>query len=220
MSRKVKTIVTIRKLRKRSFRFHIYHLLMLCVMAGIFYFSSQNGESSRAVSGGVLKLILSVFSGILPQVFLTFLEQWIRKVAHFVFYCLLGFLASMAMWNRSRRNLFGRVDETLIKSKIPPEDAGDESREPESLQAAYSSGDRAQPADDPGFPPVSLLLSGWLIATGYAASDEIHQLFVPERAGMFRDVLLDSSGAALGTLIAFGVCLLEWKLAERPAKRD
>lgn len=36
----------------------------------------------------------------------------------------------------------------------------------------------------------------------YACSDEIHQLFVPGRAGMFRDVLIDTAGAAAGLLLA------------------
>jgi VanZ family protein len=39
-----------------------------------------------------------------------------------------------------------------------------------------------------------------LIAFLYAASDEIHQLFVPNREGRFLDVLIDTSGAALGLL--------------------
>ena len=34
----------------------------------------------------------------------------------------------------------------------------------------------------------------------YAASDEIHQAFVPSRQGSLWDVLLDSVGAALGLL--------------------
>lgn len=38
-----------------------------------------------------------------------------------------------------------------------------------------------------------------LLCVGYAIFDEIHQLFVPGRAGMFQDVLIDS----LGMLIAF-----------------
>jgi len=36
------------------------------------------------------------------------------------------------------------------------------------------------------------------VAALYAASDEIHQLFVPTREGRFGDVVLDSAGAALG----------------------
>jgi VanZ family protein len=37
-------------------------------------------------------------------------------------------------------------------------------------------------------------------AIGYAASDEIHQSFVPSRQGQFTDVLFDSTGALLGLL--------------------
>ena len=40
----------------------------------------------------------------------------------------------------------------------------------------------------------------WLIASLYAASDELHQVFVPNREGRWSDVLLDSSGAALGII--------------------
>ena len=39
----------------------------------------------------------------------------------------------------------------------------------------------------------------------YACSDEFHQLFVPGRAGMVRDVLIDSAGAILGILVFLGV---------------
>jgi len=35
----------------------------------------------------------------------------------------------------------------------------------------------------------------------YAVSDEIHQLFVPRRSGEIRDVLIDSAGAVLGTVL-------------------
>ncbi|MBE5943862.1 MAG: VanZ family protein [Lachnospiraceae bacterium] len=41
----------------------------------------------------------------------------------------------------------------------------------------------------------------WLIASFYAATDEFHQLFVPERAGMVKDALLDSCGAMAGVLV-------------------
>lgn len=40
-----------------------------------------------------------------------------------------------------------------------------------------------------------------LISFLYAASDEIHQLFVPGRAGMFRDVMIDTGGAVLMIMI-------------------
>ncbi len=37
----------------------------------------------------------------------------------------------------------------------------------------------------------------------YACSDEIHQYFVPGRACLFTDVLIDTSGALLGMMIIF-----------------
>lgn len=37
------------------------------------------------------------------------------------------------------------------------------------------------------------------VTVAYACTDELHQLFVPGRAGMVTDVLIDSTGAALIT---------------------
>ena len=48
-----------------------------------------------------------------------------------------------------------------------------------------------------------------LIAAAYAATDEWHQSFVPSRTADLGDVLIDSTGASLGLLLA----LLECKLA-------
>jgi len=45
-----------------------------------------------------------------------------------------------------------------------------------------------------------LLLAG-LYSVLYAASDEFHQVFVPERGPAVRDVLIDSIGIGLGLLI-------------------
>ena len=43
------------------------------------------------------------------------------------------------------------------------------------------------------------------ITAAYAVTDEFHQLFVPGRSGQVRDVLIDSCGAAIGVLIAWGL---------------
>ena len=40
----------------------------------------------------------------------------------------------------------------------------------------------------------------------YAGTDEFHQRFVPGRAGVFRDALLDTAGAAVGIGLA-ALCL-------------
>ncbi|WP_282209355.1 VanZ family protein [Parvibacter caecicola] len=45
-------------------------------------------------------------------------------------------------------------------------------------------------------------LVAWGAATLYAATDEFHQLFVPGRAGLPTDVLIDATGAALGLFVA------------------
>lgn len=56
----------------------------------------------------------------------------------------------------------------------------------------------------------TLLLSLGITA-GYAASDEIHQLFVPGRAGRLSDVCIDS----LGGMIGLTVCLIISRLHDK-----
>lgn len=41
----------------------------------------------------------------------------------------------------------------------------------------------------------------------YAASDEIHQIFVPGRSAQLRDVLIDTSGALAGIVISYALFL-------------
>lgn len=49
------------------------------------------------------------------------------------------------------------------------------------------------------------LMLSWLIATVYAVSDEVHQLYVPGRSGQVSDVCLDSCGVLAGVLIVLVV---------------
>lgn len=51
-------------------------------------------------------------------------------------------------------------------------------------------------------------LISWIIATMYAASDEIHQLFVPGRSGEFKDICIDSAGVLVGVLLGIGILTL------------
>lgn len=44
------------------------------------------------------------------------------------------------------------------------------------------------------------------IAFLYACTDEFHQLFVPGRAGLLTDVLIDTSGAVVAMIIVWLVC--------------
>ena len=58
------------------------------------------------------------------------------------------------------------------------------------------------------------ILVPWCIASAYAATDEIHQLFVPGRSGQVSDVLLDSAGVLAGLLVLAGVRLLRQRQRE------
>lgn len=64
-----------------------------------------------------------------------------------------------------------------------------------ALLAVRPRGDRARSP--------RLRTVGWaaLLCAGYAVTDEVHQLFVPGRAGHWRDVLIDSAGAVTGILL-------------------
>lgn len=46
-----------------------------------------------------------------------------------------------------------------------------------------------------------LYLAAWMGSAFYAMTDEFHQLLVPERSGRAADVLLDSTGAAVGVCL-------------------
>lgn len=46
----------------------------------------------------------------------------------------------------------------------------------------------------------------------YASTDEVHQLFVSERSGEVRDVLIDSCGSAIGSALALLICKIKYKL--------
>ena len=50
----------------------------------------------------------------------------------------------------------------------------------------------------------------------YAVSDEVHQTFVPGRAGQIRDVMIDFAGALTGVAL---VCLLVWLCFKIRSKR-
>ena len=42
----------------------------------------------------------------------------------------------------------------------------------------------------------------------YAITDEVHQLFVPGRSGMVKDVFIDFAGAIVGVMVAWCITLL------------
>lgn len=57
---------------------------------------------------------------------------------------------------------------------------------------------------------------GWFFATLYGAIDEWHQSFIPNRAGVFTDVLIDSAGALIAV---FCFSLYQAKFRKKVANR-
>ena len=60
-------------------------------------------------------------------------------------------------------------------------------------------------------------LLAWTLTVAYAASDELHQLFVPGRAGRLSDIGIDAAGALLGIALLLFVLRTVLRLAR--AKR-
>lgn len=55
----------------------------------------------------------------------------------------------------------------------------------------------------PDAPVRGYCLAAWMIGTAYAVTDEVHQLFVPDRACSLIDVCIDSAGVACGVFIYY-----------------
>lgn len=63
----------------------------------------------------------------------------------------------------------------------------------------------ARALDQPGRSAAALAALAIAFAAAYASLDELHQLFVPSRTAALGDVLLDTTGAAVGAALrAFG----------------
>ncbi len=60
-------------------------------------------------------------------------------------------------------------------------------------------------------PPPRLFAQAFIVSVLFAASDEWHQNFVPQRVGSLQDVLIDSLGASLG-LVALAI----WRHVRQP----
>lgn len=63
--------------------------------------------------------------------------------------------------------------------------------------------------------PTASIGISWILTCAYAASDELHQAFVPGRACMFSDVLIDSAGALTGILFVAAIAHIRTRIACR-----
>ncbi|MBT2731301.1 VanZ family protein [Carnobacterium sp. ISL-102] len=147
---------------------NFFILLAFIIMAVLFYSSSQPyGEQSltgmldEILAKEPLKNLLSLIQfnyagdevSIAAQGYSSFIEFFIRKLAHFGIYFLLGLCWFLGLKNKM----------TSI-----------------GLAALVS----------------------WLLASGYAAFDELHQSITPDRTPLMEDVILDATGALTSIFLA------------------
>ncbi len=201
----------------------VFLILMLLWMALIFFYSSRQADVSAEDSGRI---------GItLGRIFISDFEEWpeeeqqefaaridhpVRKTAHAAEYAVLGFLAAGACAGTAGSAGTSRSSGMAGSSGVA-ESAGtaESSGVAESAGTAESSGVAGRTGNGAWRKFRKEMFLPWLIAALYAASDEIHQLFVPGRSGQLSDVILDSAGALAG-VAAFTV--LWWLINRRKAR--
>lgn len=184
---------------------------MLLWMALIFFYSSRQADVSAEDSGRI---------GItLGRIFISDFEEWpeeeqqefaaridhpVRKTAHAAEYAVLGFLAAGACAGTAGSAGTSRSSGMAGSSGVA-----------ESAGTAESSGVAGRTGNGAWRKFRKEMFLPWLIAALYAASDEIHQLFVPGRSGQLSDVILDSAGALAGVAAFTVLC---WLINRRKAR--
>lgn len=153
-------------------------VLTLLWMLLIFMMSGADDDESRAQSGSICRFLCETFvegfEDLPPEKQLEIeksLSFPVRKSAHFTEYAILGMLLTL----------------TTAAWLLPGQ------KDPVHLHAGPPAA---------GFLSVGAgFILPFLIGVLYAVSDEIHQTFVPGRAGQLRDVLIDSCGVLAGICI-------------------
>ena len=159
----------------------------------IFVMSAQPADESTELSMGVvwhiIGFIVPGYDQMSPADQLCWqqaLDHPVRKTAHFLEYAMLGAL----MLNAVMRVMGDQGD---------GEDAGQEGAE--QLEAGQAEADQGGTHHLPAIFSKPTFIA-WIFATAVAAFDELHQVFVPGRAGMVSDIFLDAVGALVGVLLA------------------
>ena len=162
-----------------NIRRKVFLIITVLWMVMIFSFSARPAEISSEDSRHVGLLVGEIFvpgfadwTEAEREAFAERVDHPVRKTAHAAEYAALGLFVAGA----------------YIEGRKP-----DGEKKDKKNKAAQSSG-RQTGIGRGTFVP-------WLITAAYAATDEIHQLFVPGRSGQVSDVVLDSAGAMAGLLI-------------------
>lgn len=170
-------------------RIAVSAVAVLAMCAFIFIMSNTPADESDELSLGLAWHIVSLLvpgygdmSAAEQMDWQNLLNHPIRKAAHFTEYAALGALVLNMIMQLLRLKMPGGA------GGVPETSAGDGSQ-PNGLRGSSSMR--------------SYITLAWALATFYASTDEVHQIFVPGRAGMVTDVLLDSAGALTGILLCW-----------------
>lgn len=134
-------------------------VLLLMMFGTIFNFSNQNGEKSGSLSREVTEEVTKNINSIQKleksekERVLGKIEHYIRKLAHFSLYFIVGILTMSLMCTFDLKN-------------------------------------------------VKRIFIGLGIGVFYAASDEFHQIFIPDRTASIFDIIIDSCGVFCGIIFA------------------
>ncbi|MCX7711733.1 MAG: VanZ family protein [Clostridia bacterium] len=134
-------------------RKHFWWILVAAWCIFIFFKSNTPADISAAESSTITMALNRFFDMLFGPGRIVVSDNLVRKTAHFIEYCILGFIIFKAYFNKEK-----------------------------------------------------LLQTFWfstIFAVLYAISDEIHQYFVPGRAMRATDVLIDSAGILLATLLLY-----------------
>lgn len=174
-----------------NIRRKVFLIITVLWMVMIFSFSARPAEISSEDSRHVGLLVGEIFvpgfedwTEAEREAFAEKVDHPVRKTAHAAEYAALGLFVAGAY-----------IEGAYIEGRKP-----DGEKKDKKNKAAQSSG-RQTGIGRGIFVP-------WLITAAYAATDEIHQLFVPGRSGQVSDVVLDSAGAMAGLLILGAVRFL------------
>lgn len=213
--------------------FYPWAVASAALMVVIFLFSSQPAVDSSALSGSLTRAVVGTVWGWFaqggasaPEVFLDVAETVLRKCAHVFVFFLLGICVMCATrqvrWSGSGSDskrggvMSGDYSGSSGGSSCSSNGSDCNSKREGAISGnrSGSSGGNGGSSGSNGATSSNLgsLVFALCCCSAYAATDEIHQIFVAGRAGMWQDWLLDTGGVLLG----IGVVL--WAIRRRRKK--
>lgn len=159
--------------------FYLAHVLVIVWMVFIFYMSAQPGDTSGEISGGVSHMFVQIWNSIFglgwnEGEILHMAEIWDYPIRKLAHMTEFGILAMLVYW---AFGLYAKLWGSVQLGEIG------------KIRAWISKHKR--------------YVAAWLLTICYAATDEIHQVFVPDRNGNLFDVVVDGTGAVIALLFIY-----------------